>query len=185
MTKPVQRVGFLADTHSSRPDGSDLPGEVLTAFASVDMIVHLGDIGRKGILDRLGAVAPVLVPVGNNKGYIPVTGESDPVRTLSGPAGTVGLWFNLAQPDKKIGVAPSALTFPDGPLQPLLQKRFKATVEAVAYGGTHVPHEQVHEGVLFFNPGSPNMPDQGAGGGVAVLDLSGPAPKVTLVPIAG
>src|SRR5262245_28535504 len=83
-----RRVGFLADTHSNKADGSDLPDPVLEAFAGVDLVVHLGDIGRKGILDRLLEVAPVLVPVGGNKGYVPWLeggGESAeaPVRVIT------------------------------------------------------------------------------------------------------
>src|SRR4029453_4839984 len=69
-----RRVGFLADTHSAKADGSDLPDEVLAGVAGVDLVVHLGDIGRKGILDRLLGIAPVLVPVGDNKGYVPWQG---------------------------------------------------------------------------------------------------------------
>ena len=60
----IRRIGFLADTHSRKADGSDLPQQALDAFAGVDLIVHLGDIGQKGILERLGEVAPVLILAG-------------------------------------------------------------------------------------------------------------------------
>ena len=184
-----RRVGFLADTHSAKADGSDLPERVLEAFAAVDLVVHLGDIGRKGILDRLLGVAPVLVPVGGNKGYVPWLeggGESGeaPVRVITSGAHTVGLTFNLAQPDKKIAVG-DAIDFGDEPLAKLLQRRFRAPVAAVAFGGTHRPIELRHEGVLFFNPGSPNLPMEGSPGAVAVLDLTDAAPRVNLVTVDG
>src|SRR5438105_926758 len=54
------RIGFVTDSHSHEEDGSDLPAEVLSALAGVDLIVHLGDMGKKGVLDRLAEVAPVL-----------------------------------------------------------------------------------------------------------------------------
>jgi putative phosphoesterase len=182
-----RRVGFLADTHSAKADGSDLPDRVLEAFAGVDLVVHLGDIGRKGILDRLLGVAPVLVPVGGNKGYVPWLeggGESTeaPVRVITSGDHAVGLCFNLAQPDKQIVVGDD-VDFGDEPLAKLLQRRFKAPVGAVAFGGTHRPIELRHEGVLFFNPGSPNLPMEGSPGAVAVLDLAGDAPHVDLVTI--
>ena len=182
-----KRVGFLADTHSNKPDGSDLPDQVLAAFKGVDLIVHLGDIGRKGILDRLAAVAPVLVPVGGDKGYVPAgSPDAPPVRVIEGHAGTVGLCFNLANPDKKITVAPDgALTYADGELPKLLQRRFKQPVDAVAFGGTHVQFENTYDGVLFLNPGSPNLPSDKQGdddiGSVAVLDLTKKTPEVKLV----
>ena len=184
-----RRIGFLADIHSAKADGSDLPDPVIDAFAGVDLVVHLGDIGRKGILDRILAVAPVLVPVGGNKGYVPwaeggAASSGDPVRVISSGGTTVGLAFDLAQPDKKIVVG-DELAFPDEPLAKLLQRRFGADVHVVAFGGTHRPMEQTHEGVLFFNPGSPNLPVEGSPAAVAVLDLGGDAPRVQLVTIDG
>ena len=57
-----KRIGFLADTHCRKDDGSDPPDQVLTAFEGVDLIVHLGDVGKEGALARLRTVAPVIVP---------------------------------------------------------------------------------------------------------------------------
>jgi putative phosphoesterase len=185
-----RRVGFLADTHSNQADGSDLPDPVLDAFAGVDLVVHLGDIGRKGILDRLLELAPVWVPVGGNKGYVPwQAGGADesapPVRAFESGGTAVGLTFNLAQPDKKI-VVDESLGFPDDrPLAALLQRRFGRPVDVVAFGGTHTQMEQRHEGVLFFNPGSPNLPMPGAPAGVALLDLAGDEPQVSFARFPG
>jgi hypothetical protein len=64
------KIGLLADTHSAKNDGSDLPDAVLEAFKGVDLIVHLGDVGKKAILGRLGDVAP-------SRG--PRSSSSDPV----------------------------------------------------------------------------------------------------------
>jgi len=181
------RIGLLADTHSNKNDGSDLPDAVLTAFskAKVDLIVHLGDIGRKGILDRIAEVAPVLVPVGDNKGYVP-PGVEDPAQAVravvTAGGSTVGLWFNLAQPDKKIEVPMDGapVTYAEGALPALLQRRFKTDVHAVAFAGTHVGASFTKDGVLFVNPGSPTLPSDGTPS-VAVLDGTGKAPKATLV----
>jgi putative phosphoesterase len=176
----LKTIGFLADTHSSKADGSDLPDAVLQAFTGVDLIVHLGDIGRKGILPRLAALAPVLVPVGGDKGYVPPDGAGDPVRTVTDGTTVVGLCFNLKNPDKKIAVGDTTLEFTGDPMDKLMQRRFKEPVQVVAYGGTHVAHSATHEGILFLNPGSPNLPSDGPGGSVAVLAL-GTSPKVDLI----
>jgi hypothetical protein len=123
------KLGLLADTHSNKNDGSDLPDDVLSAFGGVDLIVHLGDIGRKGILDRLQDVAPVWVPFGDDKGYVPHLARDDaPAKVVAN--GAVGLTFNLTKPDKKIDVtqgAPTAITYADGTLPALLQRRFQPT----------------------------------------------------------
>ncbi len=172
----VRRVGFLADTLSRKADGSDFPQQALAAFAGVDLIIHLGDIGQKGILRRLADVAPVWVPAGGDKGWIPV-GREDvaPVKGIEAAGLSVGLTFNLTMPDKAIVLEGAALQFTK-PLEELLRKRFGRVVDAVAFGGTHRQRTEEHEGVVFFNPGSPTLPSDKHGdndlGSVAVLDLT-------------
>ena len=166
----MAKVGLLADTHSTKPDGSDLPDGVLRAFRGVDLIVHLGDVGRKGILDRLGEVAPVWVPYGDDKGYVPhLDRDATPVKVL---ADGLGITFNLAKPDKKITVDGTTITYAEGTLPALLQRRFKADVRAVAFAATHVACIDQRDGILFVNPGSPTLPGDGRTGSVAVLDLA-------------
>lgn len=182
----VRKVGLLADTHSNKPDGSDLPDAVLRAFKGVDLVVHLGDIGRKGMLDRLEEVAPVWVPYGDDKGYVPhLARDDEPVKVLDD---TVGLTFNLTKPDKKIAVtqgSPTTITYADGSLPALLQRRFKCDVRVVAFGGTHVAHLEERDDVLFVNPGSPTLPGDGPTGSVAVLDLAGKKPKAKVLRLKG
>jgi putative phosphoesterase len=183
----IVRVGFLADTHSRKADGSDLPQQVLDAFAGCDLIVHLGDIGQKGILSRLAAVAPVLVPAGGEKGYLPLAGADAPVKTIAVGSQRLGLCFNIAQPDKAIVISheDGSLDFGTKPFPDLMKRRFGGPVDFVAFGGTHRATEQTHEGVVFFNPGSPTLPsdrhDEDDLGSIAVLDAKAGAPKVELI----
>jgi len=129
----VRRIGFLADTHSRKADGSDLPQQALDAFAGVDLIVHLGDIGQKGILDRLAEVAPVLVPAGGDRGWVSVGGDdASPLRVIEAGGTSVGLTFNVSKPDKAIMASDTGLQFGDKPLAELLRKRFSRTVNVVA-----------------------------------------------------
>jgi putative phosphoesterase len=168
------KIGFLADTHSNKADGSDLPDAVLKAFTGCDCIVHLGDIGRKAILDRLASVAPVWIQSEDRKGYVPLAGGAT-VKAIDG----CGLTFNLAQPDKKITVG-DTITFADA-MDELLLKRFKEDVSVVAFAATHAPYNAVHDGVLFVNPGSPTLP-MIAPGTVAIL-TTGAEPKAKIVSI--
>jgi putative phosphoesterase len=162
----MKKIGFLADTHIRKNDGTDLPDAVLTAFKGVDLIVHLGDVGKKVCVDRLAAVAPVMVQTEDRKGYQLAGTKDAGVYAL----GDVGLTFNLAQPDKKITVSPDGITFADD-MTKLLRKRFKQDVSVVAFAATHEPMQVTYDGVLFFNPGSPTLP-MTAPGTVAILDLS-------------
>lgn len=56
------RLGVISDTHGL------LRPEVFDAFAGVDHILHAGDIGGPGLLDELGALAPVSAVYGNTDG---------------------------------------------------------------------------------------------------------------------
>jgi putative phosphoesterase len=181
----VRRIGFLADTHSRKQDGSDLPQQALDAFAGCDLIIHLGDVGAKGILGRLGEVAPVMVPAGDDKGYIPV-GREDvaPIKVIEAGGVSLGITFNLTKPDKAIVVEDGGLQFAK-PLPDLMKRRFGRSVDAIAFAGTHGQRQEEHEGILFFDPGSPTLPSDKQGeddlGSVSVLDLSGGKARVEQV----
>ena len=179
MGNNFKRIGFLADTHSNKNDGSDLPDAVLKAFKGVDLIVHLGDIGKKMILTRLGEVAPVMIQSEDRKGYTYAAKPGAPVKAIESNGTAVGLIFNLAQPDKKIVVGETAVEFP-ADFDKCMDRRFKQPVNVVAFAATHRAMEQTHEGVLFFNPGSPTLPME-APGTVAILDLSKKAASVKTV----
>jgi putative phosphoesterase len=61
-------IGVLSDTHIYPHGSRQLPPSILSLFerATVDLILHLGDINHAGVLDELGEVAPVLAVQGNN-----------------------------------------------------------------------------------------------------------------------
>jgi predicted phosphodiesterase len=54
-----KRIGIIADTHGL------LRPQAMQALAGVDVILHAGDIGDPGILDRLAALAPLHTLRGN------------------------------------------------------------------------------------------------------------------------
>lgn len=57
------RLGVISDTHGL------LRPEVFRAFASVDHILHAGDIGPPELLTELEALAPVTAVFGNTDGW--------------------------------------------------------------------------------------------------------------------
>jgi putative phosphoesterase len=120
------RVGLISDTHGLlRPEA--------TAFLrGCDHIVHGGDIGHAGILEELGALAPVTAVRGNNDRGT----WADSIReTELFSIGDVYIYaiHDLAQ----IDIDPAA-----------------AGVHAVVSGHSHKPVVKDRDGVLFVNPGS-------------------------------
>lgn len=119
-------IGLISDTHGL------LRPEVLDALAGVSLIVHAGDVGRGGILDRLGELAPVVAVRGNND----VTGaEADlPVTQLVEAAGIRLLVTHE--------------------LADALASDAHALVRVVVTGHSHRPGIDERDGKLFVNPGS-------------------------------
>ena len=163
MASDSVRIGFLADTHSRQEDGSDLPQQVLDAFAGVNQIVHLGDVGKEGILDRLRAIAPVSVPK-RGKGEVIDAGGIK-----------VGVTFDLTKLAVASAIDENGTPVLTDALPDALAKGFGSEVAVVAFGGTHRAHRSEASGVLWFNPGSPTLPsdrqDDNDLGSVAVLEV--------------
>lgn len=57
------RIGVLADTHGLYDEAIE------THLAGTTEILHAGDIGDRGVLDRLGKIAPVVAVSGNVDDY--------------------------------------------------------------------------------------------------------------------
>jgi putative phosphoesterase len=120
------KIGVLSDTHGL------LRPEVLDAFAGVDHILHLGDVGDAAILDRLGKLAPVTAIRGN----IDSSGACASLpATEYATLGTSNLY--LLHNVQELDLDPAA-----------------AGIHAVLFGHTHKPLLEHRKGVLFFNPGA-------------------------------
>src|ERR1700734_1134912 len=119
-------IGVISDTHGL------LRAEAIEVLRGSDHIIHAGDVGAPEILDQLGAIAPVTAVRGNvDKGRwaqrLPETEVFE--------AGGISIYVlhDLAQLELK----PKAAGF-----------------AAVISGHTHVPKQEMRDGVLYFNPGS-------------------------------
>jgi putative phosphoesterase len=131
------KIGVIADTHIKNPDKL-LPNEVFNIFEGVDMILHAGDILIEEVLTQLEAIAPVHAVAGNNDSY-----------ELYYKLGTRKL---LTVGDKKIGITHGAgrvSTFKSA-----YGEFLEDEVDCIIYGHSHIPHNEVIDGILFFNPGS-------------------------------
>lgn len=180
----ARRIGLVADSHSATPDGSDLPEAVLEALRGVDLVIHLGDMGAVGALDRFAGVAPVLATKGGHAvGHDPRIAER--VRVVEAGRFALGALFELPKlaPEFRVG-DDGRLVFPGEPIAAVLERTFGRRVDVVAFAATHAPFRGEHEGVLFVNPGSPNLPARPPGT-VAIVDLTGPRPRAEIREVAG
>ncbi len=119
-------VGVISDTHGL------LRAEAFAALDGSNYIIHAGDIGDPGILKKLNEIAPVTVVRGNIDRE-PWARKIPTTDVLEVGGVSIYVLHNLAELDLK----PEAAGF-----------------AAVIYGHSHVPKQEMKNGVLYFNPGS-------------------------------
>jgi putative phosphoesterase len=124
------KIGVISDTHGRFDEA------VVPAFEGVDLIVHAGDVGKAGVIQRLDEIAPVLAVEGNNDapGLYPtelferIAGRTILVRHIFGELHQIG---------KKEREAVERLA-PD----------------IIVFGHSHRPYEARLGHTILFNPGS-------------------------------
>jgi uncharacterized protein len=119
-------IGVISDTHGL------LRREAVAALRGADRIIHAGDIGDPAILDRFSEIAPVTAVRGN------VDREA---------------WAKNI-PETNVLEVDGLSIYILHILESLDLKPKTAGIDAIIYGHSHVPKQEIKDGVLYFNPGS-------------------------------
>lgn len=122
----LSRIGIISDTHGL------LRPEAISALYDCDTIIHAGDVGDLGILERLRRIAPVHA----------VQGNTDKGKWTDTLPLTKGVEFHdhliyVLHDIEQLDIDPAA-----------------AKVEMVVYGHSHKPWVEKKNSVLYLNPGS-------------------------------
>src|SRR5581483_9051438 len=120
------KIGVISDTHGL------LRPEAFEALRGSNYIIHAGDVGDPAILARLGEIAPVTAVRGNVD-----HGEWAKQLPESNVLQVGGVSIFVLHILEKLDLKPEAAGF-----------------AAVIYGHSHMPKQEVKNGVLYFNPGS-------------------------------
>ncbi|MDR2672068.1 MAG: metallophosphatase family protein [Coriobacteriales bacterium] len=163
VTKNTQKIGILADTHGSLPQGA------YAALANCDYLVHAGDIGAQHVIDELETIAPVTAVLGNcdYPEYVTQTGS-------------VATWAQF----EKSGVC---FLIAHKPKDLMATLRSKGILQSVAsapecvgiHGHTHRAHIQKTGRLTVLCPGSPTHPREGDKPSVAVVTVEDGSVKDT------
>ncbi|HWV25473.1 MAG TPA: metallophosphoesterase family protein [Thermomicrobiales bacterium] len=132
-------IGVISDTHIYAHGSREIHPAILRLFrrAGVDLIVHLGDINTRHVLDELSEIAPIIAVVGNND-------DEDLQYTL--PLTTR---FTVGRYSFAAVHGHGGRTARDEAI-----RRWAGKVDCVLFGHSHKPlMEKVGE-TLLFNPGS-------------------------------
>ena len=120
------KIGVISDSHGL------LRPEVAPAFAGVERILHLGDVGKASILEELKKIAPVTAVRGN--------------------VDQTGLCREL--PETEVVMIGGRSVYMLHDLGALHLDPAAGKFAAVLSGHTHIPNFYTRKGVLYFNPGS-------------------------------
>lgn len=134
-------IGVISDIHGH------LSTRATEALRGCDYILCAGDTESPFIIHELQAIAPTIAILGNcdHRDFGPsVTSVASP---LLG-----GVRFKIVHRPEDIGQLPE-------------------DVQVVIHGHTHVPRNQVLDGIRFINPGSPTRPRGGSKKSIAKLTI--------------
>lgn len=129
------RIGVISDTHI--PRFSQLPEQIWTLFADVELIIHVGDLSILRVVDELETLAPVVAVQGNVEQEEVVL--KLPIKREIKVAGCrIGIVHILGE--SRYYPRTARQEFPDA--------------RVVVFGHSHNPYNAEHAGQLLFNPGS-------------------------------
>ena len=170
------RIAVISDTHELG-NGWGSPPELLEALKGANLILHCGDLETLGVLDHLETVAPVLAVRGYGDPHEPGGRLADQTRVVEVDGLRIGMVHDLWWPGPRVRFTNDhTLEFPPGPVQELMERKFKQPVDMVCFGDTHEEYIGWHQGMLFLNPGSPAHPGRrhpaGELGTLAYLEIS-------------
>lgn len=133
------RIGVISDTHI--PSVTDrLPERVFAEFRGVDMILHAGDIVSLPVLESLEKLSKVVAVCGNMD-HLDICDKLPAKTVVEAGKFRIGLIHGFGPPNT---------------LLEWVQIQFEDDkVDAIVFGHSHHAMNEVIDGVLFFNPGTP------------------------------
>ena len=117
------------------------------AFASVDLILHAGDLHVLSVLDDLEQIAPVIAVRGNGDCWIPQDHRLKDTYWLRAEGVCIGLTHALEYPETRWRS-----------IEDSMERDFRGAVDVIVFGDTHVAMVENYKGILLVNPGSPTLP---------------------------
>lgn len=132
------KIGVISDTHIPT-SALKLPKKVFDTFKDCDLIVHAGDSGDIETIHELEKITETKAVWGNMDG--PDIREKLPETLIFEIGGKkIGVFHGKGSPGKIIETVKSV---------------FPKKIDAIIFGHSHMPFNEVIDGTLFFNPGSP------------------------------
>lgn len=137
--KIMVKVGVVSDTHIYNSE--DLPAQLLNAFSNVDLILHAGDLVSLTVLEGLKKITPMIKAVWGNMDPPEVKRALPEREIIRIERFRIGLTHGSGAPFN---------------LMKTVKEKFRnEKVDCIVYGHSHFPKNEINQGILYFNPGSP------------------------------
>lgn len=133
------KIGVISDTHIPRM-ARNIPKAVCDGFKDVDLILHAGDLAEMKFLEKLRKLKKT-VAVSGNMDSGEVAAALKPKEIIEAGKFRIGLIH---------GGGP-----PEGLPERILAEFKGEKVDCIVFGHSHHPMNEIREGILLFNPGSP------------------------------
>ncbi|MBX7112226.1 MAG: metallophosphatase family protein [Dehalococcoidia bacterium] len=180
------KIGLISDTHVPSM-GKEPPHQVIPAFEGVELILHAGDIYTQDCIEWLERIAPVKSATSFFATAVEAGPRVSPPAVYEIEGRKIGLVHKLELQVLGDDVWPGALDrYPASKsIADDLRGSFGENVEIVVCGYTHEPMVETHQGILFINPGSPNMVKQSMKlGHVGILELTATSAEARILDLA-
>ena len=133
------KVGVVSDTHLRAAE--DLPSKLLSALREVDLILHAGDLVSLTVLDGLKKIASQVKVVWGNMDPPEVKRVLPKKEIILIKQFRIGLTHGSGAPFNLV--------------QSVKEEFENEQLDCIVYGHSHSPYNEVRQGILYFNPGSP------------------------------
>ncbi|MBA2247925.1 MAG: metallophosphoesterase [Chloroflexia bacterium] len=154
---PPARIGVIADTHIYPRSRRQIPDPVIDLFqrARIDLIVHLGDVTTRPVLEDLAHIAPLIAVHGNN--------DDDELAAI------------LPRTTKfMVGTHRFGVVHGHGgrSARQVARETFTGKVDCVLFGHSHQPLIDRAGDLILFNPGSATDRRWHDHFGVGIIDVT-------------
>ena len=133
------KIGVISDTHIYNFE--DLPDKIIQAFKGIELILHAGDLVNLTILEGLRKMVPRVYAVWGNMDSPQVRRNLPEKEIIRVKQFRIGLTHGIGAPFNL--------------MKTVREKFAKEQIDCIVYGHSHSPRNEVHQGILYFNPGSP------------------------------
>ncbi|OIN99954.1 YfcE family phosphodiesterase [Candidatus Desantisbacteria bacterium CG_4_10_14_0_8_um_filter_48_22] len=160
-------IAVLSDTHIPTR-AKELPKKLVERLEQVDLILHAGDFVHRQVYEMLAGMKKIEAVAGNmDEDDLKIKLPSKKI--IQAGEVRIGLVHGCGIPWDLIHRVPANFT--------------KEKLNCIVYGHTHIPRNEVIDGRLYFNPGSPTDTIFSTANTFGILEINGTDIKAEIVKI--